>query len=172
MRERRNRLPLPQLERLEPRALLVGFYDGPASIPIQVTLRGTVPGSAVVQPASPTPGQPETLKVAALGRIKPLGLTTVTGSLRIASGGAHGTLVLETAKGSATLSVVGPSAPLSSAAPASTTLGFVLTGRTVVPNTLFSYVPENGSGMVTLTLVPRPSIRPGLTLEFQPASDQ
>jgi hypothetical protein len=158
------------MEPLESRALLVGFYDGPASVPIQISLRGTASGIAVIQPAGALPGQDLTLKVAALGRITPLGVTTVTGRLHLAGENRYGTIWLETAKGSATLSVSGPAAQVSYPPPATTALAFDLNGRTVVPNTLFSYVPEIGIGTVGLTIEPRRSNRPGLILTFEPPS--
>ena len=62
----------------------MGFYDGPSPIPVQFNLHGTVATTAVVRPA--TPGHPETIAIRALGRIVPLGPTTITGSLRIVGG--------------------------------------------------------------------------------------
>jgi hypothetical protein len=104
--------------------------------------------------------------LAGAGRIAPLGSTTVTGSIRFDRGNAHGTLAFETPKASAILRVSGPSPSVSPAAATTTTLAFALSGRTVVPNTLFSYVPEQGWGSVTLTLTPAAGRRAGLTMQF------
>jgi hypothetical protein len=153
------------LEPLEPRALLVGFYDGPSPIPVQFNLNGTVVTTAVVRPA--TAGHSETIAIKALGRIAPLGPTTITGSLRIVAGVEKGTLVLDSKLSTLPLLVSGAAPAVGS--PSSLTLPYVFNGRGAVPNTLFSSQRELGSGTVTLTLAPG-SGRVRTTLVFHPAS--
>jgi len=155
----------PALEPLEPRALLVGFYDGPSPIPVQFNLKGTVVTTAVVRPA--TRGHPETIVIRALGRIVPLGPTTITGSLRIVDGVEKGTLVLDSKLSTLPLQVSG--AVATGGSPSSLTLPYVFSGRGAVPNTLFSSQRELGSGTVALTLAPGTG-RVSLTLVFQPGS--
>ena len=163
MHGRPNMAPL--IEPLEPRMLLVGFYNGPSPIPVQFNLRGTAHATAVVRPA--TPGHPETIKFATVGRIVPLGPTTITGSLRIVGGAERGTLILDSKLSTLPVQLFG-AAPVSGSA-SHATLSFVFNGQGAVPNTLFSSQRELGSGTVSLTLTPG-SGRVPLTLVFQPSS--
>ena len=152
----------PRTEALEPRALTVGFGEGPYPIPKEVSLKGSVPGIAVVRPA--TPGHPETIRIGAVGRLSALGRTSVSGTLRIVSGVEKGTLLLETAKSSAILRVSGP-AP-STTLPAGP-LAFSLNGTSVgPPNTTLGSQPELGSGTLAVSLATG-SGRVPLTLVFR-----
>jgi hypothetical protein len=141
----------------------MGFGEGPYPIPRSISLVGSVPGVAIVRPA--TPGHPETIKVGAAGRISPLGRTTVGGSLRVVGGVMRGTLVLDSAQSSASLRVSGPAPQASSPTP--TSLAFELDGTAVgSPYTTYRSQAEFGSGTLALTLAPG-SGRVRLTLVFQ-----
>ena len=142
---------IPEGEPLEARALLIGFYEGPAPYPIQVSLVGFAKGHALVQRS------PGSYSISAAGRISPLGLTSISGALRRIGGVEQGTLTLNSATSRATIRLSGPAtAPLSFA---------ISDGRAVDPNTTFAYVREQGAGTVEVTI--SPGLKPGrLALEL------
>ncbi len=153
MRARRRRVL--DSEALEARALLVGFFDGPSPLPVQVYLNGTIAGSAVVRSAAGG----TSYNVSASGMLASFGRTSITGTVRVAGGVERGTLTLKSARSNLTLHFSGPvpSGPL----PASSAFTFQIIEGTgpPPPNTTFSFVREQGVGMVQTVFAPGP--KPG-----------
>jgi hypothetical protein len=142
-------------ESLEARALLIGFYDGPSPIPLQVYLNGTIAGSAVVRSAAGG----TSYNVSASGKLASLGRMSVTGTVRVVGGVEHGTLSLKSSRNNLTLNFSGPvpSGPL----PTSGTFTFQIIEGTgpPPPGTTFTYVREQGVGMIQTVIAPGP--KPG-----------
>jgi len=145
MRDCRGR---PALEPLEGRVTPVGFYEGPAPVPIILHLVGPADGTAVVRRQfGPSDS---TIAFGGSGRLRPLGSTSVAGSLHRTSGGVRGSLVLSSRTSTLTLSVQGP--PVQGSG--TDVLSFVITdGKGVAAGTTYSYVRKVGSGLVDLTLI-------------------
>jgi hypothetical protein len=160
METRRRRLL--EWEVLEARALLVGFFEGPYPIPLQISLNGIISGSAGVRSAAGT-----TYNVSGSGKITPLGGTTITGTVRIVGDVERGTLTLKSARSNLTLQFSGtvPSGPL----PTSGSFTFQITeGKgPPPPNTTFSFVREQGAGKIQtlITAGPKPG-RDSITFVF------
>jgi hypothetical protein len=140
-------------EALEARALLIGFYEGPSPVPLQVYLRGTGQGSATVHSGAGT-----TYHVSAAGKLAPFGRTSITGTVRVVGDVEQGTLTLNSARSNLTLHFSG-AVP---AGPAPATVPFVFQiaeGKDVPPDTTFSFIREQGAGTVQALFSPGP--RPG-----------
>jgi hypothetical protein len=144
-RNRRTRRSQPGLESLEGRAVLSTVLPGvtvhPAAV-VQGTeylfLNGKAQGTTRSVPTNPDGGA--TLALEGSGRITPLGQVRVSGTLHgtgfIQQGQAGGTLRLTNARGSVTLSLVGP-----------TQRGFL-----PPPSGTYSFTVESGTGAYAHTL--------------------
>ncbi|MDR3633373.1 MAG: hypothetical protein P4L84_06015 [Isosphaeraceae bacterium] len=138
MNDRRHR---PALESLERREVPVGFMQGPPVEPIQLSLSGTAQGTAVVSSSAGV----TTIRVAADGRITPLGLTSLSGRLEVRGTTESGVLVVNSPKSHMTLEFQGP---------AGGALRFhIVDGMGTLPNTTWQFVREDGAGTLTLSTV-------------------
>ncbi len=151
MDHRNHRERRPDIEPLETRALLVGFYDGPAPLPVYLNLHGTLGGTSVVQLAAGH--RPEVLRLNGSGRISPLGKTSVSGTLNVTGHFEQGTLVLNASRSRLVVHVAGVS-PLAGTAAGSSTLAFNFSGRGAASNPNFAYQSELGGGSARFTLAP------------------
>ncbi len=150
---------VPQGELLETRLSPVGFYEGPAPIPVRLFLQGTAQGVALIRPAKFGGGT--VLNLAAVGSITPIGHTSLTGSLRQTGNFEQGWLSLNSPKHRLTLHVAGP------VPQGPTTSQFeIVQGQGVAVNTTYAFEREFGSGTVVITVSPG-SGRVPLSLAFK-----
>jgi hypothetical protein len=153
-RNRRTRRTQPGLETLEGRAVLSTAHPGAAVVPAAVVrgaeylfLNGQAHGTTRNVPTNPDAGA--TLALEGSGRISPLGQVRLSGALHgtgfIRQGHAGGTVQLTNARGSATLSLVGPT-QAGFTPPRPGTYSFTVEGGTG------AYAHALGTGTVDLAL--------------------
>jgi hypothetical protein len=124
---------------LEARVAPVGFYQGPALVPIEVALSGVTQGTA----ATSVHRAETIIRINSGGRVHPVGVSSVAGRLTVQHGFELGQLVLNSPTSRLTLDVAGP---------AGGALNFtIVNGRGVDPNTTADYVVELGGGRLSVS---------------------
>ncbi len=138
----------PSVESLESRELPMGFSMAPPITPVPIHLVGSVVATAHLR-ALPIR---QTMRLAGVGPLAPVGRTVVSGTLVTVGGSTRGTLTLRASANWLTLRVSGSGASLT----------FSATGREPASGSESAFFREAGRG--TLSLGFTPGGKPGVSV--------